>query len=292
MKKILITGENSYLGSSLREYLKQWPDDYRVDSISVRTDEWKALSFREYDAVYHTAAIVHMEQSKNDRSQAELYDRVNACLPLEIAAKAKAEGVGQFVFLSTASVYGLTAPFGKTVTICEDTPLCPSDYYGISKAKAEAGLRELAGESFQVAILRPPMIYGKGCKGNYQTLSTFAKKLPVFPYVENQRSMLFVDNLCELVRLIIDNRDAGVFCPQNRETVNTCDMVRQIAEANGKRIVLIPGFGWAMKLLRRVTPKVDKAFGSLCYAPELSGYKQDYWVADLNESILKTEAER
>lgn len=289
MKRILITGENSYLGVCLRNYLQQWPECYSVDSISVRSDCWKEKSFRGYDAVYHAAAIVHMEQSKDDPAQAELYDRVNACLPVEVAAKAKDEGVGQFVFLSTASVYGLTAPFGKTVTICRDTPLEPKDNYGISKAKAEAGLLKMADEHFAVAILRPPMIYGKGCKGNYQTLAKMAKKLPAFPYVKNRRSMLHVDNLCELVRKIVDNGDGGIFCPQNREYVNTCDMMQAIAAANGKKIALIPGFGWALKMLSGMTSKVDKAFGSLCYDMELSRYKEDYCITDFSESIQKTE---
>lgn len=289
MKRILITGGSSYVGTSLRDYLSRWPESYCVDSISVRDDSWKEVDFRNYDAVYHVAAIVHMEQSKNDRAQAELYDRVNACLPVEIAAKAKAEGVGQFVFLSTAAVYGLTAPFGKTIVIDENTPLMPNDNYGISKAKAESGLLALSDEQFKVAVLRPPMIYGKGCKGNYTTLAKFAKKLPVFPQVENQRSMLYIGNLCELVRMIIDHNDGGIFCPQNSEYVNTCEMVRQIAAANGKKIVMIPGFGWAMKLLRGVTGKVDKAFGSLCYAQSLSEYKDNYCLTDLEQSILQTE---
>lgn len=289
MKKILITGSGSYLGRCLRDYLAQWPESYAVDGISVRDDGWKSMSFAGYDAIYHTAALVHMEQNKNDPAQAAEYDRVNGVLPVEIAAKAKAEGVGQFLFLSTASVYGLTAPFGKTVTITADTPLKPVDNYGISKAKAEAGLLELQDPSFGVAILRPPMIYGKGCKGNYNTLSAIARKLPVFPRVSNQRSMLYAENLCRLVQLLIDSGDRGIFCPQNREYVNTCDMMAEIASAKGKKLLLIPGFGWALKLLSLVTNKVDKAFGSLCYDPAISVYKEDYCVKTLHDSIVETE---
>lgn len=277
------------MGRSLREYLSQWREGYTVDAISVRGEEWKKVSFRGYDAIYHVAAIVHMEQSKNDASQAELYDRVNARLPVEIARKAKEEGVGQFLFLSTAAVYGLTAPFGKKVVIDRNTPVAPKDNYGISKARAEQGLLELADEKFRVAILRPPMIYGKGCKGNYNALASFAGKLPVFPKVDNSRSMLYIENLCELVRLIIDRQDSGIFCPQDRQTVNTCEMVRLIAAEHGKNIRLIPGLGWAMRLLRQITSKVDKAFGSLCYEEALSRYEPDYRVADLREAIHRTE---
>ena len=205
MKHILITGANSYLGKSLAAYLGQWPEEFRVDSISVRDDSWKAADFHGYDAIYHTAALVHMEQDKQDPRQASLYDRVNAQLPIAIAEKAKAEGVGQFLFLSTAAVYGCTAPIGKTGTISADTSIHPADNYGASKWKAEQGLRALAEDGFHVAVLRPPMIYGKGCKGNYRTLEAMARKLPCFPAVSNRRSMLYVGNLNELVRLLLQS---------------------------------------------------------------------------------------
>ena len=216
---------------------------------------------------------------------------MNTQLALETAQKAKSEGVGQFIFMSSASVYGLTAPFGKTVMITKDTPLMPIDNYGISKAKAEEGLQKLADDNFRLAILRPPIVYGKGCKGNFVILEKLAKRLPAFPKVENMRSMIYVDNLSELIRLIVDDRAQGVFCPQNNEYSNTSDVVSQIAHANGKGMLLIGGFNWALKLMRHVTPKVDKAFGSLCYDFEISRYSRDYCVKTQYESILETEGQ-
>lgn len=289
MKKILITGAGSYVGTSVEQYLKQWPDAYCVDTVDMVGEGWKERFFAGYDAVFHVAGIVHQEKAKNDPEQAALYARVNTELAVETARKAKNEGVKQFVFMSSASVYGLTAPMGKVVMITKDTPLCPVDNYGISKAKAEEGLRELSGEDFKVAILRPPMIYGKGCKGNYQTMAKLAKKLPVFPYVPNQRSMIYMENLSEFVRLVIEDAAEGIFCPQNNEYINTSDMVNWISHANGKGILMVKGFGWALKLLRPLTGIVDKAFGSLCYDFELSDYAQDYCVKTLVESILETE---
>ena len=155
--------------------------------------------------------------------------------------------------------------------------------------KAEADLQALADDSFKVAILRPPMIYGKGCKGNYVTMAKLAKKLPVFPYASNQRSMLYIENLTEFVRLLIDDEAAGIFCPQNNEYTNTSDMVNWIAHANGKGILMVRGFTWVLKLLRFVSPAVDKAFGSLCYDFALSRYSRDYCVKTLEQSILETE---
>ena len=289
MKKILITGANSYVGISVEKYLQQWPEQYCLDTVDMIGDAWKQHSFHGYDAVLHVAGLVHQPQTKNDSAQAEAYDRINHQLAVETAQKAKAEGVRQFLFMSSASVYGLDAPVGKVIMITKETPLNPRDNYGISKKHAEESLRKLQDDQFKIAILRPPMIYGKGCKGNYQTMAKLARKLPVFPKVENQRSMLYMENLAEFIRLLIDDEAEGIFCPQNNEYVNTSDMVNLIAHANGKGIMLIGGFTWALKLLRCATGIVDKAFGSLCYDFELSNYTKEYCVKDLQESILETE---
>lgn len=289
MKHILITGANSYIGISVERHLNRWPEAYRVDTLDMIGDGWRETSFRGYDAILHVAGIVHQEKTKKDPQQEALYDRVNARLPVEVAAKAKAEGVRQFLFMSSMSVYGLAAPVGKVVTITSETPLCPADNYGISKKKAEEGLAPLADGGFKIAVLRPPMIYGKGCKGNYVTLAKLAKKLPVFPWVENQRSMLYVENLAEFIRLLIDDEAEGTFCPQNEEYVNTSDLVSRIAHANGRDILMIKGFTWALKLLRSVTALPDKAFGSLCYDFALSRYPKNYWLKDLGQSVTETE---
>lgn len=289
MKRILITGGGSFIGSHVKTYLEQWSESYQVETISLRGDDWHQRSFLGFDAILHAAGIVHQPQSKDDPSQAELYDRVNHRLTVEVAEKAKREGVGQFLFLSTESVYGLHAPVGKVVTITKDTPLHPVDNYGISKAKAEEDLAALRDEHFKVVILRPPMIYGKGCKGNYQTLAKLAKKLPVFPLVENRRSMLYIDNLCEFIRLLVEDVADGLFCPQNEEYVSTSDMVNRIAHAGGRGILMVRGFTWALKLLRPMTGMVDKAFGSLCYDRSLSDYPKNYCVKSFDDSIAETE---
>lgn len=290
MKKLLITGAGSYVGVAVAQYLSRWPEQYSVDTVDMIGEGWKTADFSGFDAVLHVAGIVHQKDSKNDPAQKELYERVNTRLAIETAQKAKAEGVKQFLFMSSASVYGLDAPVGKIVTITADTPLRPKDNYGISKAKAEEGLQVLADDSFKLAILRPPMIYGKGCKGNYQTMAKIAKKLPVFPWVDNRRSMLYMENLAEFIRLLLEDEAEGVFCPQNNEYVNTSDMVNLIAHANGKGILLVKGLTWALKLLHPVTDIADKAFGSLCYDFAISAYPKNYCVKSFEESVLETEA--
>ena len=289
MKRIFITGAQGYIGSALAQYLRRWPEEYWVDFLSLREEAWRQADFGGYDAIVHAAAIVHQPKSKDDPSQAELYDRVNHQLTRELAQKAKNEGVSQFLFLSSESVYGLHAPVGKTLTITADTPLNPTDNYGISKLQAEKALTALRDDHFRVVILRPPMIYGKDCKGNYRTLARLAEKLPVFPNIANQRSMLYIDNLCEFLRLLIQDEADGIFCPQNTEYVSTSRMVREIAKAHGKHIRLVGGCAWALNLLSHVTPLAGKAFGSLCYDKSLSDYPQNYNIVGFEQSIAETE---
>ena len=155
--------------------------------------------------------------------------------------------------------------------------------------QAENGIRPLNDEAFKVVILRPPMIYGKGSKGNYPLLAKFALKTPIFPYVKNERSMLYIENLCEFVRLMIENGESGTFWPQNAEYSNTSELVKMIAEVHGKRVRLVKGFGWVLKLLSHVTPVVNKAFGSLRYEIGMSEYSANYRNCSFNESIEKAE---
>lgn len=288
MKKILITGKGSYLGNSLKAYLEAFGDCYQVDCLSLRSGDWKEQSFRGYDAVYHTAAIVHQPRSKDAPGELARYRAVNCDLAVDAAKKAKAEGVRQFVFLSTMAVYGLTAAFGKTVTITAQTPTVPKDNYGLSKLEAERALLSLEGPDFRVAILRPPMIYGKDCKGNFRSLVSMARRLPFFPKVPNRRSMLYVGSLNRLVQQIIDREDRGIFCPQDPEYLNTSAMVQAIAAAQGKRLLLIPGFSWALHLLRHLTGAVDKAFGSLVYDKALSKLEEDYCIASFPDSVKQS----
>lgn len=281
MKRILITGAGSYIGTSFENYLKNFGDEYSVDTVDMIDGSWREKSFSGYDAVFHVAAIVHKKETKESVSK---YYAVNCDLASEVAEKAKSEGVRQFVFLSSMSVYGIV-----TGRITADTEPKPKSNYGKSKLEAELKISELNDDSFKVCVLRPPMIYGKGCRGNYQTLRKLAIKLKVFPYVKNERSMLFIDNLCEFVRLMIDNVESGSFFPQNAEYVNTSAMVKEIAEANGKKIRLMHGTAWAVKLFSLISTKAKKAFGTLTYDKDMSVYKQSYNTVSSSDSVLRTE---
>lgn len=290
MKRILITGAGSYIGTSFDRYLKEkYPGQYEVDTVDMVDGSWWKKSFSGYDSVFHVAGIAHSDNGKISEEKAKLYYSVNTELTIETAKKAKQDSVKQFIFMSSAIVYGESAPIGKQKIITKDTPVSPANCYGDSKVQAENGIRPLNDDDFKAVILRPPMIYGKGSKGNYPTLSKFAQKLPVFPYVKNERSMLYIENLCEFVRLMVENEECGTFFPQNSEYSNTSEMVKMIAEAHGKGIHLIRGFTWALKLLSHFTGVVNKAFGNLSYEMEMSNYNSDYRIASLAESIECTE---
>jgi len=210
----------------------------------------------------------------------------------ETAIKAKNDGVKQFIYMSSAIVYGDSSGIGKSKIITRDTVPAPANCYGDSKLQAENRILPLNNADFKVVILRPPMIYGKGCKGNYAVLAKYAQKLPMCPYIKNERSMLYIDNLCEFVRLMVQNNEHSVFWPQNSEYVCTSEMVRDIAAAHNKKIRLLKGFGWALKLLGQVSGIVNKAFGSLVYEKEMSCYKEKYVHIDLEKSIAETELEQ
>lgn len=179
------------------------------------------------------------------------------------------------------------------MNIIKNTKPKAENFYGDSKLQADLKLQEMNDVSFKVVVVRPPMIYGKGSKGNYPQLAKLATKLPIFPIVDNKRSMLHIDNLCEFIRLMIDNEESGVFFPQNNEYTNTSDMVQMIANVKGHRIVMLPGTSLAIKLLEKVPGKMgglaSKAFGDSYYDMDMSKYENEYVVNNLKESIICSE---
>ena len=294
MKRILITGSNSFIGTSVEKYLSQWPDKYKVDTINMENEDWKEKDFSVYDSVFHVAGIVHSDTGRLTPAKVALYERINTRLALNTAYKAKNDGVKQFIFMSSSLVYGEKSKIGKKRVITSETKPNPDNCYGESKLKAEKGLikieQEIEGrQRFKVAILRPPMVYGANCKGNYPLLSKIAKKTRFFPKVANCRSVIYIENLAELIRLLIDNDEKGVFFPQNKEYVNTSELIMIIRKCYGKKTSLLKGFTWALKLLSLFTGKVNKAFGSNYYEQSISEYKQEYRLVGLEESIRRTE---
>lgn len=288
MIKVLITGADSYIGTSFENYVSEY-ESFSVDTVDMIDGSWREKDFSEYDVVFHVAGIAHAETGKVSDETKQLYYKVNTDLAIETAEKAKQQGVKQFVFMSSMIIYS-----GCTETaINSETAPKPFNFYGDSKLRADIALQDLNDDNFKVVILRPPMIYGMGSKGNYPILAKMAKKLPVFPKVKNKRSMLYVGNLCEFIKLVIVNGDSGVFFPQNGEYTNTSEMVHSIAKASGHRIIIIPATNWIISIMKRMPGKVgnlaNKAFGDLYYDLSMSEYKCEYRKFSLEESIVLTE---
>ena len=284
MKRILITGENSYIGTNFQEWLERNPEEYLVETISVRDEEWKEKDFSKYDSILHLAGIAHVS---TDPKMEEKYYQVNRDLTIAVAKKAKEENVKQFIFMSSIIVYGDGTTESRVIT--RETIPTPSNFYGNSKLQAEKGIESLVSPDFKVSIIRPPMIYGKGSKGNYPKLAKLAKLTPIFPDFPNQRSMLHIDNLCEFIKLLIDNQESGVFFPQNEEYVNTSQLVKEIANIHGKKVRLVKLFNPLIRMFFKISI-VNKVFGNLVYDSISSQYlKGHYTVNSFKESIIKTE---
>lgn len=297
-KKVLITGAGSYIGESFTSYAAIHYPTLTINSIDMLDGSWRDTDFSSYDIVYHVAGIAHADVGSVDEAIKEKYYKVNTDLAVEVAKKAKTEGVKEFIFMSSMIIYGDSAPFGVKKVVDEHTIPQPANFYGDSKLQADVAVRDLADNSFKVVVLRPPMIYGKGSKGNYPTLAKLAKKLPVFPKIENERSMLHIVNLCEflcqimLVKEVKEN--AIVLIPQNSEWTKTSEMVREIADVGGKRIrivgILNPAVWIGSEVPGKIGGLVNKAFGNSCFAQSMSVYEGiNYQKVDLKESIRRTE---
>lgn len=295
MKKVLITGANSYIGTSFEEYVKQHYDsELEITTIDMVDGSWRQKAFSEYDCVFHVAGLAHADVGNvSDEVKAKYY-AINTDLAIETAKKAKDDGVKQFVFMSSAIIYGDSAPYGKSKVITKDTKPKPANFYGDSKWQADKGVRELQAPTFTVTVLRPPMIYGKGSKGNYPTLAKMAKKLPIFPDVQNERSMLYIENLCEFLCQVMIRNAGGIFWPQNSEYSSTSDVVRYIARANKHKVVVSKIFNWAVSLaavfpVKKIKDLANKAFGNLSYDQSMSTYGFKYQIYSLKQSIKRTE---
>lgn len=306
-KRVLITGACSYIGESFTSYASTHYPSLSISAIDMLDGSWREKDFSSYDIIYHVAGIAHADVGNVFEETKEKYYKVNTDLAVEVCKKAKAEGVNVFIFMSSMIVYGDSAPYGKKKVIDKKTVPQPANFYGDSKLQADVAVRDLADDKFKVVVLRPPMIYGKGSKGNYPTLAKLAKKLPIFPKIENERSTLHIDNFCEflcqiiLVKEVMEKKKVEevkeneiVLIPQNAKWIKTSEMVREIGEVCGKRVrtvgILNPVVWLGSKVPGKIGGLVNKAFGNYTYEQSISVYEGiDYQKVDLKESIRRTE---
>ena len=264
--KILITGKTGYIANHLSGLLKSNKTD-EVKKISVRGDDWLKEDFSEFDTIVHLAGIAHHKRGAFTSGE---YHRVNCDLALSVAKKAKEEGAKHFVFFSTMAVYGLEGKVNEPCVIDEKSPIGPKTAYAKSKLKGEEGLRSLEDSRFKVSILRPPMVYGPDSPGNFTLLRNLAEHFFIFPNIENQRSAIYVKNLCRYIEGIIRLGEGGIYYPQDPDYFNTLSVIRMIRSLKGKKTCTSGILGGIVSLRGGVTESAEKAFGNLTYSRTLS----------------------
>lgn len=280
MKKVLILGNDGYIGSHIESWLKEYTE-LDVKGLCIKNDVWKSTDFQGYDVVVDTVGIAHIQPKKELKP---LFYSVNTDLTVALCEKAKKSGVRQFIYLSSMNVFG---DYCGIITSTEHPK--PSSFYGDSKLKADNKIQKMNSDFFKVASIRPPAVYGKGCKGNFPTLVKYAAKLPIFPDCKQKKSMIFIDNLCEFIRLLIENESAGLYHPQNREYTSTTQMVKSIADAQGKKVHLVKVFNPILHLLKKRVRIINRAFADDAYQLELSAYfNWKYCVVDFEKSIKQS----
>ena len=262
MKSVLITGANSYIGTNVERWLLKEPDKYHVETLDMKDPNWVNFDFSKFDVVFHVAGIAHSTPKKSEK---DLYYRVNTQLTIDTAKIAKEAGVKQFIFMSSMIVYS-----SKERVITKDTKPNPDNFYGDSKLQAEIGLNKLSDKTFKIVVLRPPMIYGPNSKGNFPRLMSFARKSFIFPNFKNKRSMLYIDNLSNSIKYLIDSEVEGLFFPQNSEYMCTSEIVRMSAKLINKRIWFTRIFNPIIYLTRGLISIVNKMFSDSYYDVNMS----------------------
>lgn len=280
--KILVFGKHGYVSTSFQNYMKKFPD-IQVDAASARDGKWKGIDYSQYDAVFNASGLAHANAKQGSEEE---YIEVNGKLPVEIAKVAKKAGVHTYINMSSNIVYGDMSQVGHPKLISSKTIPTPDGIYGRSKLVAEEGLRSLEDENFHVAIIRSPLIYGDIMEGNFPLLVKFALKSPICPDIDNSQSMIYIDNLCELVHLIAINERGGLYLPQDHQIIHTKKLIADIAKAGHHKIRFTKAFNG---LLTAMSPKirpVRKAFGSLEADIRESGYFEwKYIIVGYDEAI-------
>ena len=287
MKRVLITGNKSFIGGELEKRLNEFPGSYQVGRISLRGDDWKKADLSSYDVAVDVAAIVH---KRYDNVNEDEYYRVNTYLAEEFAAYCKKQGVKHFIYMSSSAVYGDADKASKTKVIEKDTPLDPVTVYGKSKMLAEEKLHALEGDDFYVSIVRSPTVYGGGAKGAFHTISKYAKFLGVFSDAAVKRSVIYIKNLAECLRLIIDRDFGGTYFPQDPYPVSLQDFLVQVRAVKGTGTSLTGLFTPVIRFANKLNI-MRKIFGGVVYAPELSEEPGRYRIYTFEEALDNIRAE-
>ena len=273
-KTLMITGASGFIGSNFIERYKDKYNIIPVDLLKIKPEE---IDFRGVDTVLHLAALVHQMKG----APREKYFEVNTELTRRVAEEAKKQGVRHFVFYSTVKVYGYDGDlYNHNLILNEESECKPmNDPYGESKWEAEKILRRLEDDNFKIGIIRPPMVYGKGVKGNMESLIKLVKMLPILPfnYDKNRRSLVNIENLMYLTALVIDKEASGVFLPLDEKNISLKEIVEGIEKAYNLKRINIPMIQPIFWLLTKLKPNIMvRLFGTLQFDNRLTKEKLGY----------------
>ena len=250
---ILLTGATGFVGQHFLQYNK---DNYHIIPASVR-ENTPLPALQNIDVVVHLGGKAHDMQPVDD----SVYFAANAELAKQLATAAKAAGVPHFIYASSVKVYGNIL----SDNLDENTVCKPDDAYGKSKLLGEQYLQQLADDHFVVSIVRPPLVYGSGVKGNMLKLLQLAQKNIPLPFgnIHNRRSMVFIGNLVALLNKIIETKTPGIFIAGDAVPVSTTYLVSLIRKYSGKKTSLVYIPKWLQMMIKKLQyPLYIRLFGS------------------------------
>jgi nucleoside-diphosphate-sugar epimerase len=280
MNKVLITGSNSFIGS----YFKNNSPQFQGNEVDLLSNKPFEIDFLETEVVFHVAAIVHQDKTIPE----ETYFQVNSDLAFEVAQKAKNDGVKQFVFMSTVKVYGENSTEENPWT--EESECNPYDAYGKSKLDAEKRLMKLNDENFVISIIRTPVVYGAGVKGNIQKIAKFVKAQKFIPFkgINNKRAMVYIGNLVALIQEVIKQQKSGVFLAGDGQILSTSELVYFLIKSDSKNKYFITFPVLFQKMIKMVKPGFyNRLFGSMVIENSKTFRELDFVPPYLPEQGLK-----
>lgn len=283
MKKILVTGKTGAVASAFQDYLTvNFPSTYHIDKISVKNNDYTNIEFSDYDAIFHCAGIVDINKYSH-----EDFEEINITLTKKLFKKAIDSNMKEFVFLSSMAVFGsYGSDCYKGGIIDERTEPKGLTVYGRSKLDAEKCILQMDRKNTRLSIVRAPSIIGRGTENYLLNYYKFFKT-PLLPlmFEECKRSIIYIDCLSELVRLLIENNSDGIFHPQSIPLFSTSDFFKEIKEINHKKTILFKVPGW----LQIHTKIFDRLYGNISYTEELSKiFDYKYNILDTKTAIKLT----
>lgn len=283
-KTLMITGASGFIGSN---FIKKYENEYNIVPVCLIKNKPEDLDYTGVDTILHLAALVHQMKGAPE----EQYFEVNTELTRRLAIAAKEKGVKHFVFYSTVKVYGFDGELNNhDFILTENSPCNPNDSYGASKYEAEKILNSLQNEKFKVAMIRPPMVYGEGVKGNMLSLMKFINILPIIPfnYDNNKRSIISTENLLYMTHLIIKNEADGVYLGTEGDPVSIKEIAESIEKGLGKKKINIKFPNFIFKLLYKIKPNIMvRLYGTLAFKQEDNYEKIKYKAKDSMGNQIK-----